>query len=586
MSEDLEKIRSAKKKWEEGPLQESLKRYPYLTPETCRFYTPLDIEGFDFLEKVGFPGAYPFTAGAFPVEPLAGMARFAAMATGGTLPAAMGQTRAATYSGYGTPEHTRDYYKNLISRGGRGGPNLAFDLPTQCGYDSDNPLVEGEVGKVGVCVDTLRDFEIIYEPYRGDLDLDKIASNFTINAPANVIIAMYVALAEKRGIPIEKLRATPQNDILKEYVARGTYIFPPRPALRLFRDSLVFITKYLPNVNITSMGGYHIREAGATREQDLAFSMAIAVEYVQSGLDAGLKVDEFAPRFTFNAFGGSMEILKEIAFQRAARRMYARIMKERFGAQDPRSMRIRQPIGVHIGPSSTTRQRPLNNLSRAVIGAVAAALSGATPVPFPPYDEPLGLGWSLEALQLAQDAGRIITCEARLLEYTDPFAGSYCMEALTDEIEEAAWKEFEKIQRMGGAVAAIENGYMQREISKSAYEKRRSIERGETLIVGVNCFTGEQELEVETNRLVPHPYDPEKRDRAEEEQKAKLAEIKRERDGREVSRLLNELQDRARKEDENLIPILIECVKAYATEGEICDVLREVFGVYEPAGVI
>jgi len=581
MSEDLERIKEARKAWEEGPLAKTLKKFPYLNAESARFYGPDDLEGFDFLEKVGFPGTYPYTAGTFPVEPMAGLARLASMAGKGEIPGAGGQTRAAIYSGYGTPEDTRDYYRGLLEQGGRGGPNLAFDLPTQCGYDSDDPLAEGEVGKVGVCVDTLADLEIIYEPYRGDLDLDNIASNFTINAPANIIIAMYAALAEKRGIPLEKLRATPQNDILKEYIARGTYIFPPKHALRMFRDSLVFLTRNMPNVNITSIGGYHIREAGATREQDLAFSMANAIAYLQVGVDAGLHVDEFAPRFTFNAFGGSMELLKEVAFQRAARRMYARILKERFGARDPRSMRIRQAIGAHIGPSSTTLQRPLNNLTRAVIGAVASVLSGGRPLPFPPYDEPLGLGWSMEALQLAQDAGRIIACEARLLEYTDPFAGSYCMESLTDDIENAAWEEMEKIEKMGGAVAAIENGYMQREVSRSAYERQRAVERGERLVVGVNCFTGEHELEVTTNRLVANPYDPEKRERAEEKQKERLAEIKRQRDGREVARLLKELESLARKEEENLLPHLVECVKAYVTEGEICGVLRQVFGEYK-----
>ncbi|MDI6830341.1 MAG: methylmalonyl-CoA mutase family protein [Actinomycetota bacterium] len=581
MSEDLERIKEARKAWEEGPLAKTLKKFPYLNAESARFYGPDDLEGFDFLEKVGFPGTYPYTAGTFPVEPMAGLARLASMAGKGEIPGAGGQTRAAIYSGYGTPEDTRDYYRGLLEQGGRGGPNLAFDLPTQCGYDSDDPLAEGEVGKVGVCVDTLADLEIIYEPYRGDLDLDNIASNFTINAPANIIIAMYAALAEKRGIPLEKLRATPQNDILKEYIARGTYIFPPKQALRMFRDSLVFLTRNMPNVNITSIGGYHIREAGATREQDLAFSMANAIAYLQVGVDAGLHVDEFAPRFTFNAFGGSMELLKEVAFQRAARRMYARILKERFGARDPRSMRIRQAIGAHIGPSSTTLQRPLNNLTRAVIGAVASVLSGGRPLPFPPYDEPLGLGWSMEALQLAQDAGRIIACEARLLEYTDPFAGSYCMESLTDDIENAAWEELEKIEKMGGAVAAIENGYMQREVSRSAYERQRAVERGERLVVGVNCFTGEHELEVTTNRLVANPYDPEKRERAEEKQKERLAEIKRQRDGREVARLLKELESLARKEEENLLPHLVECVKAYVTEGEICGVLRQVFGEYK-----
>jgi methylmalonyl-CoA mutase N-terminal domain/subunit len=585
MSEDLEKIAERKKKWEEGPLKKAMSRFPYLKEPPTRFYTPLDIQKFDFLEKVGFPGEYPFTAGTYPTEPLAGLAKFAAMARKGTIPAAGGLTRAGMYSGYGRAEDTRDFYKQRISRGGRAGPNLAFDLPTQCGYDSDNPMVEGEVGKVGVCVDTLRDFEVIFEPYQGELDLDKIASNFTINAPANIFMAMYLALAEKRGIPMEKLRATPQNDILKEFIARGTYIFPPRPSMRLFRDSLVFIVKHLPNVNITSIGGYHIREAGATREQDLAFSMAIVIAYLQSGVDAGLEVDSFAPRFTFNAFGGSMELFKEIAFQRAARRMYARILQERFGAKDPRSMLIRQPITAHIGPSSTTLQRPLNNLIRTVVGAMAGALSGGPPAAFPPYDEPLGLGWSLEATQLMEDVGRILTCEAKMLEFSDPFAGSYCMETLTDEIEGAAWKELEKIEAMGGAVAAIENGYMQREIARSAHERQKRIEEGKDLIVGVNCFTGEQELEVTTSRLVPHPYDPGRRERAEKEQIASLKEVKRSRDNRAVAQLLRDLKEAAKKEEENLIPRFMECAKAYVTEQEMCDVLREIFGEYRAAAV-
>ncbi|MBW2092572.1 MAG: methylmalonyl-CoA mutase [Deltaproteobacteria bacterium] len=441
MKKKNEIIKKREQEWKNKTVKKALSRFPILKESPSRFYTPLDLnEDFDFLEKVGFPGEYPFTAGTYAFDPGAGLARLAAKA-----PAGSARTRAAGYSGYGTPEDTRDYYKQMIEKGGRGGPNLAMDLPTQCGYDSDNPMVEGEVGKVGVAIDTLRDFEIIYEPYQGDLNVDRIASNFTINAPAIYIVAMYVALTENRGIPVGKLRATPQNDILKEYIARGTYIFPPRPAMRLFRDTLVFINKHMPNVNITSIGGYHIREAGATREQDLAFSMAIAIAYLKEGIKAGLSIDDFAPRFTFNAFGGSMEFLKEIAFQRAARRMYARILKEKFGARDPRSMIIRMPITAHIGPSSTTIQRPLNNLTRAVMGAIAGALSGGRPAPFPPYDEPLGLGWSREASQLSTDAARILTCEARLGEVEDPFAGSYCMEALTDEIEENAWKELDKI---------------------------------------------------------------------------------------------------------------------------------------------
>jgi methylmalonyl-CoA mutase N-terminal domain/subunit len=342
----------------------------------------------------------------------------------------------------------------------------------------------------------------------------------------------------------------------------------------------------MPQVNITSLGGYHIREAGATRKQDLAYSMAIAIAYLQEGVNAGLNVDDFAPRFTFNAFGGSMEFLKEIAFQRAARRMYAKILKQRFGAKDPRSMIIRQPIAAHIGPSDTTAQRPLNNLTRAVMGAVMGALSGGTAAPFPPYDEPLGLGWSLEAQQLMRDAARILICEARLLDVNDPFAGSYCMETMTDEIEAEAWAELKKVEDMGGAVAAIENGYMQSQIAASAYDRQRAVNAGEALVVGVNCFTGDDELEVETTRLVPHPYDPDKRERAEAEQIAALKEVKRTRDKELVKRLLAELDRKARNDNENLVQHLIECAKAYVTVQEVCDVLRGVFGEYKPASFV
>ncbi|MEW6187498.1 MAG: methylmalonyl-CoA mutase family protein [Thermodesulfobacteriota bacterium] len=580
MSDANEKIRQRQEKWQERTVKKAMERFPHLQESPSRFYTPLDIEGFDFLTRVGFPGEYPFTANIYPFNPRADISRVAGRSRAGS-----GLTRASGYSGYGTPEDTRDYYLQGIQRGVRQGPNLAMDLVTQCGYDSDNPLMAGEVGKVGVAIDTLRDLEVIYEPYQGDINLDRIASNFTINAPAIYLIAMYAALAEKRGIPLDKLQATPQNDILKEYIARGAYIFPPRPAMRLFRDTLVFIHQHMPRMNITSMGGYHIREAGATRVQDLAFSMSIACAYLQAGIDAGLEVDTFAPRFTFNAMGGSMEFLKEIAFQRAARRMYARILKERFGAKNPRSMLLRQQMAAHIGPSSTTKQRPLNNLTRAVLGAVAGALSGGPPSAFPPYDEPLGLGWSREASQLSTDVSRILTCEARLVEVEDPFAGSYCMEAMTDEIEKAAWAELEKLDTMGGMVAAIEQGYVQREVTRSAYEHQRKIASGEVLVVGVNCFTGEHELDVETTRLVPHPYDPERRARAEERQIANLREVKKNRNQQEADRLLKELKKLAEAEETNLVPHLIDCAKTYITLQEVCDVFRDVFGEYDPPSI-
>jgi methylmalonyl-CoA mutase N-terminal domain/subunit len=580
MSDQHEKIRQKKQEWQDKTVKKALERFPYLKEAPSRFYTPLDTMDFDFLTQVGFPGEYPFTASIYPFDPRAGLSRLAAK-----VKTSSGLTRASGYSGYGTAEDTRDYYKQNIERGGREGPNLAMDLVTQCGYDSDNHLMAGEVGKVGVAIDTLRDMEIIYEPYQGELNLDRIASNFTINAPAIYLIAMYAALAEKRGIPLDKLQATPQNDILKEYIARGAYIFPPKPAMRLFRDTLVFINNYMPRMNITSMGGYHIREAGATRVQDLAYSMAIACAYIQEGIDAGLEVDTFAPRFTFNAMGGSMEFLQEIAFQRAARRMYARILKERFGAKNPRSMLLREQMAAHIGPSSTTKQRPLNNLTRAVLGAVAGALSGGPPAAFPPYDEPLGLGWSREAQQLSQDVGRILTCEAKLLEVEDPFAGSYCMEAMTDEIEKEAWAELEKLDKMGGMVAAIEQGHVQREVTRSAYEHQKKIANGDVQIVGVNCFTGEHELEVQTTRLVPHPYDPDRRARAEERQIANLKEVKKNRDNKEVEKLLTELKQQTLQEKVNLVRHLIACAKAYVSLQEVCDVFREVFGEYDPPSI-
>ncbi|MGC8810392.1 MAG: methylmalonyl-CoA mutase family protein, partial [bacterium] len=561
-------------------LKPALERFK-LKESPTQFYTPLDLSAeFDFLKQVGFPGQYPFTAGTYPTFPY----RTGERGSGG-IAQAPGLVRAGRYSGYGAPEDTRDYYLHMKKLGSRAGPNIAFDLPTQCGYDSDSPLAAGEVGKVGVAVDTLRDMEVIFEAFSGENDIDRTASNFTINAPANIIMAMYMALAEKRGISWDKLRATPQNDILKEFVARGTYIFPPRPSMRMFRDSLVFFTKYLPNVNVTSIGGYHIREAGATREQDLAFSMAIGAAYLQEGINAGLPIDSFAPRFTFNAFGGSMEFFKEIAFHRAARRMWAKLLKERFGAQNERSLTLRIPITVYPGNFNCTVQRPLNNLVRSVVGGIAAALAGGPPNCYPPYDEPMGLGWSLEAIQLSEDAARILQHEARLVEVIDPLAGSYYVESLTDQIEEAAWAEFEKIQKMGGAVAAIESGYMQREVARSAYERQKRLEEGKELIVGVNCYTGENELEVTTTRLVAHPYDPKRREEAEERQIANLRAVKDKRDNKEVARLLKELKTAAQKEEENLIPYFLNCVKAYVTLQEMCDVLREVFGEYQPAAI-
>lgn len=576
--EKLKEIEGRKRHWEEGPLKKSLERFG-IEESPAKFYTPLDIKDYDFLEKEGFPGEYPFTADTYP-SPTPGTTHITG---GGHLMTGTGLVRAGQYSGYGTPEDTRDYYKSEIGRGRRQGPNQAFDLPTQIGYDSDHPLARGEVGKVGVAVDTLRDMEVIYEAFVGDMNLDKIASNWTINAPANIILAMYIALAEKRGIPQEKLRGTPQNDILKEFVARGTYIFPVKSSLRMVRDTITYCTEHMPLMNTISLTGNHMREQGATGPQALGFMICDLIAYIQLGIDAGLDVDTFIPRFSVNHLSGSMEMFKEIALQRAARRLWAKTIKDRFGAKNPRSCLYRPAQWARQGDYTCTVQRPLNNFTRAIIGGIAGALSGGNPGVVPPYDEPLGLGWSLEALQLNEDARRIIQYEARLCDVQDPLAGSYYIESLTDEIEKEAEEIIAKVDATGGAAAAIECGYMQQEIARSAYRYQKEVENGERIIVGVNAFTGKHELEVITNRLISHPYNAEKRTKAEERQIKNLIEVRKNRDNQEVKRTLQGLKEAAKDVKINLIPPILEAVKCYATIGEICGILREVFGEYKSA---
>ena len=568
--DNVEEIQQRRKEWEEGTLRQALERFG-AAESPNRFYTPADLGDFDFLEQVGFPGEYPFTAGEYATNLPERRIR-------GGVSTLM--VRAQMYSGYGSAEDTRDYYNYVREAlGRRGGPNIAFDLPTQCGYDSDDPRSRGEVGKVGVAVDTLRDFETIYEAFVGENDLDKIASNWTINGATNIILAMYIALAEKRGITIDKLRGTPQNDILKEFAGRGTQIFPPRPSMRMTRDTITYCTEHIPLMNTISICGFHIRGAGATGLQAVAFTLSDAIAYVQLGVDAGLDVDTFVPRFTF--LGGtccSMDFFGEIALARAMRRVWARIMKERFHAKNPRSWILRGGGGALTGTVCTTAQRPLNNVARGVLGGVMAALSGGAPMGGVPYDEPLGLGHSREAHQLSLDAGRIMQFEAKLGEVLDPLAGSYYVESLTDEAETGIWEIINKIDAMGGAVAAIESGYMQREIARSAHQFQKEIETGKRVIVGVNRFTGENELEVTTSRLLDHLYDPVKRAEAEEKQLKSLAQGKRERDNAQVQATTKRLKEEVRDENADLVPPILEAVKAYASVGEICGVLREVFG--------
>lgn len=460
-SEEKNRIEAARAKWEESTLKESLKRLG-LPESPLELYTPADLKDHDYLRQVGFPGEFPFTSGRYAIPLYSALwGRGKQLGAGKMIKTAFG------YSGYGTAEDMRDFYMDKSNRRG-GGPNIAFDLPTQIGYDSDDELANGEVGRVGVAVDTLRDFEIIYEAWTGDRDLDKIASNWTINGTTNILLAMYIALAEKRGIPPEKLRGTPQNDILKEYVARGTHLFPARPSMRMTRDTFTYCAEHIPKMNTISICGFHMREAGATRVQAVAFTFANAISYFQTAIEAGLDVDLFAKQVTFLNFGGGMEVLKEAACRRAARRVWAKIMRDRFHSKKPANWIYRDLGGGLAGYWPCTKQRPLNNLIRIAVGAVFSAMIGEPPGMEPPFDEPLGLGHSIEAIQLGADAARIIVEECELGDVYDALGGSYYIENLTDRYEAEIFELIRKIDERGGAIEAIGSGWMKREIVASA----------------------------------------------------------------------------------------------------------------------
>ena len=567
----MKDIEEAKEKWEQDCLKKNMERLG-LKENPTEIYTPLHIEGQDYLQTLGFPGEFPFTRGnhAIPLY-LALWGRGKDLAGGKLVRHAFG------YAGFGAPEDYRDF---LIKRGETGvrggGPNIAFDLPTQCGYDSDDKLSEGEVGKVGVAVDTLRDFEIIYEAFTGDRDLDKIASNWTINSATNIILAMYIALAKKRNIPIDKLSGTPQNDILKEFVSRGTQVFPVGPSMRMTRDTFTYCAQYIPRMNVISICGYHIREAGATRVQSVAFAFANAIAYIQTAINAGLDLDRFMRHVTFLSFGGGMEFLKEVAIRRAARRVWAKIMRERLGSKDPRNWIITELGGGLAGYWTATKQRPLNNLVRMAIGAAFAAMIGEPPMPEPPYDEPLGLGHSIEARQLAVDAARIIVEECKLGDVADPLAGSYYIESLTNRYEGEIFDLIHRIDEMGGAVKAVESGWMKEEIMKSVVAWQKKMGTGEEIQVGVNKYTEPDEVEVMPPRTPE--YESKNLREAGEKQIENLRKVKRERDNEKVQSCLEKIENAARDDKANLIPFFVEAVEAYASIGEICGRLRNVFG--------
>lgn len=516
--------------------------------EAQRLYTPLDIEDFDYGEKLGFPGQYPFTRG---VQPTMYRGRLWTM---------------RAYAGFATAEETNARYKYLLEAG-QTGLSVAMDLPTQIGLDSDHELSHGEVGKVGVAIDSLADMEALFD----GIPLDKVSTSMTINGPAAVLLAMYVAVAEKQGVKPEALKGTIQNDILKEYIARGTYIFPPRPSMRLITDTFEYCSKNIPKWNTISVGAYHIREAGASEVQEIAFAFANAMAYIDAAIKAGQKVDDFAPGISW-IFTAGLDFFGEVAKFRAARRLWARIMKERYGASVPKAQMLR--VHVHTAGSVLTAQQPLNNVVRITWQALSAVLGGIQSMACCAYDEAIALPTE-ESATLALRTQQLLAYESGVTDTIDPLAGSYYIETLTDKIEKEAYDYIDKIDRMGGAVAAIEQGYMQQEMAAHAYEYQHEVELGKRTVIGVNKFNDSKKL-VEQDVLTADLS-------VGERQIARLEKMKAARDNEAVKAALEKLREAA-KGTENLMPYLIDAVKTYATLGEICGVLREEFGEYKQSG--
>ncbi len=544
-----EKIQEILKKWREGPFAKFQQRgwneaYTSYREPVKEVYTPLDFSDDKFLEKTGFPGEYPFVRGVYPT-----------MYRG--RPWTMRQ-----YAGFASAEESNRRYRYLLDQG-QTGLSVAFDLPTQIGLDSDHILADGEVGKVGVPIDSLADMEVLFD----QIPLDKVSTSMTINSPAAVLLAMYIALAEKQGVSADKLKGTIQNDILKEYFARGTYIFPPAPSLRLITDIFAFCSKELPNWNTISISGYHIREAGANAVQELAFTLADGIAYVEAALEAGLKIDEFAPRLSF-FFNAQMNLLEEVAKFRAARRLWAKIMEEKFGAENPKSKMLR--FHTQTAGASLTAQQAQNNIVRVTIQALAAVLGGTQSLHTNSYDE----AWALpseESVRIALRTQQIIAHESGATSTVDPLGGSYYLESLTEDMEKRVEEYLEKIEEMGGMVKAIEKGYVQREIQKNAYEMQKRIEKEEDIVVGVNKFAQEEEPPADLLEVDPQ---------MEKEQIKKLKDVKQNRDEEKVKKSLEQMKKTA-EENENLMPAIVEAVKAYATLGEICGVLRSIYGEYQ-----
>ena len=552
----LEDIKKQMMNWEKETVVKSFDRLPERGELSTgsgipvnRLYTPIDVAEFDYTNEQGFPGEYPLTRGVYPTMY---RARFWTM---------------RQYAGFGTAEQTNKRFRYLLEHG-QTGLSVAFDFPTQVGYDCDHPMALGEVGKVGVSASTMRDMEILFN----GIPLDKVTTSMTINAPANVLLAMYAAVGNKQGVEQSLLGGTVQNDVLKEYVARGMYIFPPKPSMRMITDIFVYCTQNMPQWNTISVSGYHIREAGSTAVQEVAFTLANAIAYVQAAIDRGLDVDKFAGRLSF-FFAAHSNFFEEVAKFRAARRLWANIMRERFKAKNLNSWMLRfhtQTSGV-----SLTAQQPYNNVVRVALQALSAVLGGTQSLHTNSFDEAYALP-SEHAVMVALRTQQIIAYESGVADTVDPLAGSYYIEYMTNEIEERARRYIDRIDRMGGAVAAIEKGFMQREITESAYRFQKEVEAKKRIVVGVNEFIGEEEVPIKTLQVDPT---------VEKTLVERLKKTKNKRNKPKVNEALNRLRVAGERENESLMPFMLEAVKEYATLGEICGTLREVFGEYKPPSI-
>ena len=549
----LEKIKAGKEKWDQGPVAKTLAKSPEQKPEFTtisgtpveRLYTPLDLAGQDYDRDLGYPGMYPYTRG---VQPTMYRGRYWTM---------------RQYAGFGTAKQTNERYRYLLKQG-QTGLSVAFHLPTQAGYDSDDPLSMGEVGKVGVAIDSIDDMKVLFD----GIPLDKVSTSMTINAAATVLLGMYLALAEEQGASWDKVSGTIQNDVLKEIICRGQYIYPPKPTMRLTVDLIEFCQKHVPKWNTISISGYHIRESGSTAAQEMAFTIADGIAYAQACVDRGMDVDSFGPRlsFFFNAF---TNVLEEVAKFRAARRYWAKVMKDRFKAKDPRSMMLR--YHVQTGGVTLTAQQPLNNIVRVGLQTYATALGGGQSLHTNSYDEALCLP-TQQAVTVALRTQQVVAEESGATDTIDPLAGCYYVEAMTDKIEAEIDAYIKKIDAMGGTLVAIEQGYIQKEIQNSAYRFQKEIESGERVYVGINKYTMEE----------PPPTGLLKVDMSVGDVKA--AELKKFRAARDQAKwkaALDKLRE-VSKTNENVMPAVIEAVKAKATVGEICNVWRDTFGEYRP----